>query len=167
MKLEQTECSEICHWPDLEQAEVIADRFSAVSNEYSHIDSTKLNIPLIPEGSVFQFSPLQVLYQLLKLKVKKSTGPHDIPAVIILEYAEFLCVHLSHILSTCVKRGEYPRILKVESQIPIPKKYPVTNIEGLRNISILKKFSKVAETMLSSIMVSDMKENMDKYQFGN
>ena len=126
-----------------------------------------MNIPPTPEGSVFQISPLQVLYQLLKLKVKKSTGPHDIPPEIILEYAEFLCVPLSHILSTCVKRGEYPQIWKVESQIPIPKEYPVTNIEGLRNISILKNFSKVAETMLSSIMVSDMKENMDKSQFGN
>ena len=167
MKSEQTECGEICHLSDQEQVEVIADRFSSVSNEYSPIDSTKLNIPPIPEGTGIQFTPLQVLNQLLKLKVKKSTAPHDIPAVIIKEYAEFLCVPLSHILSTCVKKGEYPQILKVESQIPIPKEYPVTNIEGLRNISILKIFSKVAETMLSSIMVSDMKENMDKSQYGN
>ena len=37
----------------------------------------------------------------------------------------------------------------------------------LRNISILKNFDKIAETLLASIMVSDIKENMDLAQYGN
>ena len=156
MKSEQTECDELRGLSDQEQAEVLADSFSSISNEYSPIDATKLRIPLITEESVFQFTPLQVLCQLLKLKTKKSTAPCDIPAAVIKEYAEFICVPLSHILNCCITRGEYPRIWKTESQIPIPKEYPVKYIENLRNISILKNFSKVAETMLAGIMVSDM-----------
>ena len=41
------------------------------------------------------------------------------------------------------------------------------NIDMLRIISILKNFDKIAETMLASIMVSDMKEKMDLAQYGN
>ena len=37
----------------------------------------------------------------------------------------------------------------------------------LRNISILKNFEKVAETMLAEIMISDMTEKMDQAQYGN
>ena len=167
LKSGRTECEEIRDLTDQEQSEIIADRFSAVSNEYDPIDTGRLNIPCGQEGSVPIFSPLQVLNQLLKLKNKKSTAPNDIPAIIIKEYSEFFCVPLSHILNSCIARGEYPRIWKVESQVPIPKEYPVMNIENLRNISILKNFSKVAETMLSSIMISDMKDKMDKSQYGN
>ena len=37
----------------------------------------------------------------------------------------------------------------------------------LRNISILNFFDKVAETMISELMVSDMKQKMDQSQYGN
>ena len=37
----------------------------------------------------------------------------------------------------------------------------------LRNISILKNFDKIAESLISNIMVSDMKEKMDRSQYGN
>ena len=75
MKSNQTECEEIRDKPDQEQAELIADQFSSVSNEYSPIDSSKISSPPILEGSVPSFTPLQVLHQILKLKSKKSTAP--------------------------------------------------------------------------------------------
>ena len=55
----------------------------------------------------------------------------------------------------------------LESQIPIPKEYPVINIDNLRNISILKNFSKIAESMLARIIVTDVKDRMDKSQYNN
>ena len=66
-----------------------------------------------------------------------------------------------------MERGEYPRIWKTETQVPIPKEYPVSNIDMLRNISILKNFNKVAETLLAQTMVEDMKNKMDPTQYGN
>ena len=103
----------------------------------------------------------------MKLKVKKSTAPDDIPSAIIKEYAEFICVPLCNILNSCVSRGEYPRIWKIESQTPIPKEYPVLTVDKLRNISILKTFDKVAKSLFAEIMVSDMKHKMDQAQYGN
>ena len=113
------------------------------------------------------FTPLQILNQLLKLKTNKATAPADIPAILIKEYAEYICVPLCNILNTCITRGEYPRIWKMEVQTPIPKEYPILNIEMLRNISILKNFNKVAESLLAEIMVADMEHKMDKAQYGN
>ena len=74
---------------------------------------------------------------------------------------------LCNILNSCISRGEYPRLWKIEAQTPIPKEYPVLTIDMLRNISILKNFDKVAEAMIAEMMVSDMKEKMDISQYGN
>ena len=164
---EKLVCEEIQDQTDQQQAELIADKFSSVSNEYSPIDASKIHTLPVEEGTVPIFTPLQVLNQLLKLKNKKSTAPNDIPSVLLKEYAEYICVPLCHIINSCISRGEYPRIWKVESQIPIPKEYPVLSMDMLRNISILKNFDKIAESLLADIMVSDMKESMDKAQYGN
>ena len=138
LKMDKTEREEIRDKTAKQQAELIADRFSAVSNEYSPIDDSKIDIPAIEDDFKVIFTPLKVLDQILKLKVKKSTAPDDIPSAIIKEYAEFICVPLCNILNSCVSRGEYPRIWKIESQTPIPKEYPVLTVDMLRNISILK-----------------------------
>ena len=132
MKTEKTECEEIREKTDQQQAELIADRFLSVSNEYNPIDASKISIPAVKEGSEVVFTPLQVLNQLLKLKVKKATAPDDIPSAVIREYAEYICVPLCIILNSCISRGEYPRIWKIESQTPIPKEYPVLTIDMLR-----------------------------------
>ena len=79
----QCQMSNVQDLTDQEQAEIIADRFSAVSNEYNPIDTGKRNIPQGQEDSVLIFSPLEVLTQLLELKARKSTAPIDIPAIII------------------------------------------------------------------------------------
>ena len=71
------------------------------------------------EAATPKYTPLDVLKQLMKLKTKKSTAPGDLPSALVTEYAEFICVLLSHILNSCVGRGEYPRIWKVETQVPI------------------------------------------------
>ena len=96
--------------------------------------------PPVEESSVPQFTPLQVLEQLLKLKSKKATASDDIPAEILKEYAEYVCEPLCHLLNSCIRRGEYPRIWKMEAQTPILKEFPILNIDMLRNISILKFF---------------------------
>ena len=113
LKSDQPVCEEIKDLTDQQQDELIADRFSSVSNEYSPVDASRLSIPPIEEGSVPQFTPLQVLEQLLKLKTMKATAPDVIPSVILKEYAEYICVPLCHLLNSCVLRGsilEYGRL---------------------------------------------------------
>ena len=165
-KTDQPECEEIKDKSDEDQAELIADNFASVSNEYNPVDASKISIPTGGKSAP-EFTPLDILNQLMKMKKNKATAPEDIPAVLIQENAEFICVPMSHILNTCISRGEYPRVWKIETQTPIPKEYPVLKIEMLRNISILKNFNKVAETLLAKVMVEDMKDKMDTSQYGN
>ena len=70
-------------------------------------------------------------------------------------------------LNTCIRRGEYPKIWKYEVQTPVPKEYPPSKVEMLRNISNLKNFDKLAEKMIGEIIVSDMSEKLDQSQHGN
>ena len=153
MKSDQPECQEIPDKTYQEQAELIADKFASVSNKFSPIDASRVNIPLIKEGAVPQFTPLQVLNQLLKLKTGKATPPWDIPSINLKEYAKFICVPPCHVINSCITRGEYPNIWKMKEQTPIPKEYPILNIDLLRNISILKSFDKIAEAILDEVIV--------------
>ena len=57
MKTEKTECEEIRDYIDQQQAELIADRFSSVSNAYSPIDASKISIPAVREKHKVIFTP--------------------------------------------------------------------------------------------------------------
>ena len=160
-------CEEISDLSDQQQAELLADQFSGISNEYDPIKRDELIIPPGQMGQLPQFTPLQVLEHILKLKTSKSTVQGDIPAAIIKRHAEYICVPLTHVLNTCIRRGEYPNIWKMEIQTPVPKEYPPVKMDMLRNISNLKNFDKVAEMMLGKLIVSDMSANMDPSQYGN
>ena len=83
-------CDEIKDLSDQEQAEVLADCFSGISNEYDKIKGDELNIPQDQMGLIPQFTPLQVLDHIMKLKTSKSTIQGDIPASIIKRYAEYI-----------------------------------------------------------------------------
>jgi hypothetical protein len=66
-------CEEISELSDQQQADVLADKFSGISNEYEGIKKDELNIPPDQMGHLPQFTPLQVLEHILKLKPSKST----------------------------------------------------------------------------------------------
>jgi hypothetical protein len=125
---------------------------------------------IVPPGQIGvtpQFTPIQVLENILKLKTNKSTVPGDIPASIIKRYAEFICVPLTNIINSCISRGEYPKIWKIEIQKPIPKEYPPLNMDMLRNVSNLKNFEKIMQSILGQLIVGDMAAKLDPSQYGN
>ena len=56
---------------------------------------------------------------------------------------------------------------KTEYVTPIPKVYPPKLIKNLRSISGLTSFNKVAEKLISEIILPDMEGKMDPTQYGN
>ena len=74
---------------------------------------------------------------------------------------------MADIINTSISTGQWPDIYKVEAVTPIPKIFPPTNMENLRNISGLKTLNKVAEKIISKMMLEDMKDKLDKSQYGN
>ena len=109
----------------------------------------------------------QVEDYIKKIKTKPSTPPEYIPAKIVKRFSKYLATPLTHILNTCLKRGEWPDIWKIEAITPVPKSHPPETREELRPISGLKIFNKIAENIFSDMMIEDMKNNLDSAQFGN
>ena len=81
--------------------------------------------------------------------------------------AAYIVKPLTHVFNESLIQGEYPAIYKYEICTPVPKKYPVKNMDQIRNISGLLTADKVFEKLLSELITSDMKNHIVVAQFGN
>ena len=158
---------EISHLPDQEQAELIAEKFSSIQNEYEPLNAEDISIPPFTEEEIPVFLPAQVWQILTQLKTNKATVPGDFPAKLTKLFAAYLAEPFADIINTSVSRGEYPNIYKFEISTPVPKQYPPRNTSEIRNISGLLTFDKIMEKLLTELMISDMKLKMDPKQYGN
>ena len=118
---QQINIDEISHLPDQEQAEIIADKFSSIQNEYEQLKTDEINVPDYSENDIPQFHPAQVWFHLARIKTNKATVPGDFPARLIKQFAAYLADPLTDVLNTSVKRGEYPQIYKYEICTPCTK----------------------------------------------
>ena len=159
--------SSICDYTDQEQAELIADSFFKISQEYNALQSCDISVPHFSEESIPQVSQSEVKEVLEHIKTKVSTVPGDIPAFILKTFASFIFKPLTDLINESFKSGQWPDVFKIEAVTPIPKVHPPINIDDLRNISGLKNLNKVAEKIVSRMMLEDMKEYLDKSQYGN
>ena len=159
---------EIMHLSLKEQANMIAEKFSKVSNEYQKLKTSDINLD---EATNLKSTPIlaehQVYEYLKRIKTNTSTVKDDIPAKIIKEFACELAAPLTDVINTMVILGEFPDIWKVEIVSPVPKVYPTLTMDELRKIAGLKNFSKISEKIISEWMISDMEELRDKSQYGN
>ena len=166
-KCEQPQVDEISHLDDLEQAEIIAEKFSKIQNEYQPLKTDDISVPRFEEKDIPQFHPSQVWFALSRLNTNKATVPGDFPATLIKQFAAYLAEPLTDIINSSISRGEYPRIYKFEVSTPVPKVHPPQNTSQLRNISGLLTFDKVFEKLIAQLMVSDMEASLDPAQYGN
>ena len=74
---------------------------------------------------------------------------------------------LANALNSSIRQGCWPTILKLEMVTPVPKVFPPKDIDQLRNISGLLNLDKIAEKIISKMMISDMKINLDPAQYAN
>ena len=163
----EVKISEINHFDDKEQAEILADYFAQIPNEYEALKSSDIDIPVFSDSEIPQFKPNQIWHHLTKIKTNKATVPGDLPAKFIKEFAAYLAEPFTDIVNTSFRRGEYPQVYKYETSTPVPKVIPPQKVTQMRNISGLFTFDKVLEKLLSELMVEDMKAKSDPKQFGN
>ena len=152
---------------DKQQAEAISSRFESIANQYSPLEDSDVNLPPIPDGSIPWMDPAVVYKFLCKIKTTSSTVKDDIPAKVIKMFAIYLAHPLADIIYTSIVRGEFANLWKLETVTPVPKVFPPLTLKHLRKISVFLNFSKIAEQVISELLVSDMKEKWEKTQFGN
>ena len=166
-KAEQLNIDDINHLTDQQQAEIIADKFASVQNEYEALQTEDIDIPPFSKSDIPKFHPSQVWFILSRLDTSKATVPGDFPPQLMKHFAAYLADPLTDIFNTGMSRGEYPKLYKFEVSTPVPKAYPTQSVTQLRNISGLLMFDRVYEKLLAQLMVSDMKDKIDPAQYGN
>ena len=105
---QQVNIDEISHLSDQAQADIIADKFSSIQNEYKPLQTEDISIPNFSENEIPQFKPAQVWLLLAQLDTNKATVPGDFPAKLSKLFAAYLAEPLTDIINTSIRRGEYP-----------------------------------------------------------
>lgn len=107
-----------------------------------------VDFPLLSE-QIWQFhvSPQAVFDQLMMLSSRKATGSDQVPPRLLKIGAHFLCVPLSKLFNTSIKKGVFPSSFKHAIVCPIPKCSNPT-VKEFRPISLLSSISKVFERIV-------------------
>ena len=92
----------------------------------------------------------QVFYYLSNLDTRKANGPDGISARMLKETAKSIAPSLTHLFNLSITKGQFPRLWKTASIVPIPKT-DKHSPSGYRPISLLPIVSKGLEKHIHSI----------------
>lgn len=157
----------IKHLSQKEQSEIIADRFSKVGQEFEPLNEDDIRIPEFDKSSIPQFNPIDVQKKLENVKLNKSVPKGDVPPQLLKRFAKELAPPLCHIINTSIVQGKWSKIYKREVVTPIPKVFPPQTPQQLRNISGLLTFDKIAESLISELLIADISKKLDPCQYAN
>jgi hypothetical protein len=159
---------EISDHSNHDQAEMIADHYASISNQYEPLRKEDLPGDYSNHGKLPPYvAPFKVNKIIKSMNKKSATVLDDIPMRLIQTFSHDLSFPLSHIINCCLLEGVHPTIFKMEVVTPTPKVYPPQKMKDLRKISGLKNVSKIIEKTVAQFMVEDMKPTRDKSQYGN
>ena len=153
-------------------AEIIADHCATISQDYDPIkvDNFPPNIRQAlsqPDMSVVpRLEEYQVYKKICKAKKPNSTVEGDLPKKLVQEFSCELSSPVTVIFNSILKTLEYPRQWVVEYQIPLPKQYPPSSEEELRNIAKTSFNSKCFESFLSDWLMPIVGPFLDPCQYG-
>ena len=153
IKNQEAQVQSLINFTDSEQAEIIADQFAAISNEYNPLKNEDIPAELQP-SSCPKIEPMKVHKIITEMRTNTSTLLGDIPMKIIKEFSVELAFPLADILNRSYQYGEYPKIWKIELVTPVPKVIPTEKPDQLRKIAGLKNFSKISEKILAEYILS-------------
>ena len=113
-----------------------------------------------------RLSTNEVYKRIVKAKKPSSVVPGDLPKKLVQNFASSLADPVSIIFNKISKSAAYPSQWKVEQQIPLPKVYPPSSEDELRNIAKTPFFSKVYESFIGGWLLSFIQPYLDPGQCG-
>ena len=161
---EKVQVQELVNQPSQTQAELIANKFSEISNLYQPLKPEEVKIPNKDDSKMAPlFEPYEIHEKIRKMKKKASSVLGDI----LREFSVELSYPLSNIYNSSTLAGVWPALWKHEFVTPVPKVFPPNTRDDLRKITGTKNLSKIYESLLSDSIIGDMAPNIDPSQFGN
>ena len=142
---------------DQQSAEALAEHFSSISQEFQPLDTSTLPPNLkeeldrgLVEKNIPKLEEYEVYEKMCKAKKPHSTVPGDLKRALVKECSAELVSPVTIIYNQITQTKEFPRPWVVEQQTAIPKVYPPSSKDDLRNISGTPFFSKLYESFLSA-----------------
>ena len=152
---------------DVPTAELVNDYFVDITTTYEPLCADQLPAFLPAEDIPFEIMPWQVAHKLAHLRQNMAVPTDDIPILLMKEFSVELAIPLSHIYNESLKQGKFPSPWKRAMVIPIPKKTSPESPADLRPISLTPTFGKVMEQFMVPLMTADIRQQVDKRQYGN
>ena len=101
------------------------------------------------------------------VKANKATGPDNIPAWVLRNYANVLAPPLTAMFNNSLREGVLPMEWKMANVIPLPKTSPPVSIEkDIRPISLIPIAAKVFESIIMKWVDETIEGEIDAKQFG-
>ena len=156
----------------VQSAELIADHFASISQNYTPINLNnfppKMREALhLPDMSVVPLlHEYEVFKKMCKAKKPNSTVPGDLPKKIVQEFSCELSAPVTVIYNSILKSLQYPIQWVVEHQIPLPKCYPPSSEDELRNLAKTAFYSKLFESFLSDWLLPIVQPYLVPCQYG-
>ena len=155
-----------------ESAEVIAEHFSKISQEYAPFNVSNLppNVQTFMQQNDSYLAPKLTTHDVLSriLKAKKPNGlvPGDLPKKVVQKCAPTLAIPVAMIYNKITQCAEYPESWKIEHQIALPKVFPPETEDELRNIAKTLFLSKVYESFIGEWLLKIIHPFLDPGQCG-
>ena len=155
-----------------QSAEIIAEHFASISQEYAAFNKSMLPLAVqefLSKDDVYLVPKLS-LHDVYKriTKAKKPTGivTGDLSKKVVQKCSHILAYPVSEIFNQITTTSQYPMQWKTEHQIPIPKTFPPESEDDLRNIAKTAFLSKVYESFLGEWLLKIIQPFLDPGQCG-
>ena len=150
-----------------QSAELIAQHFSSISQEYAPLDVTSLppNVNLFLQNSDQSLAPklsvTDVQSRISKAKKPNGTVPGDLPKKLVQVCSSTIAVPATIIFNQITKDAEYPRAWKIEHQIALGKVPSPETLDQIRNIAKTPFLSKCYESFVGGWIIPIIKPYLD------
>jgi hypothetical protein len=142
------------NYSSAQSAEIIAEHFSRISQEYSSLDITRLppNVQACLANNDQSLAPVlsvsDVKSRIIKANKPNGLVPGDLPKKVIQTWAGTLASPVSMIYNQITQCAVFPTQWKIEHQIDLPKVSQPETEDQLRNIAKTPFISKVYESFV-------------------
>ena len=155
-----------------QSAELIAEHFSRISQQFLPLDTTKLpqHVQTFLSKDDSNETPIlsvnEVYARIMKAKKPRGLVPGDLPRKVVQVCAPALSIPITAVFNKVTRFSQFPMNWKIEHQIAIPKVYPPENEDDLRNIAKTPFVSKVYESFIGGWLLPIVKPYLDPGQCG-
>ena len=155
-------------YEDDEKADILLRQFSSVFTKEPSGDIPRIAQRCMSGINMAEITEERVRKKLAELNTKKSTGPDDIHAMILVELIDYISKPLTALFNLTLETGKIPYDWKLAYVSPIYKKGKKNRAENYRPISLTSIICKVMESIIREEILRHLKHHklISKKQHG-